>query len=57
MAKELTVSEAAALGGKARAKKLSKKQRSDAARRAVNVRWAKNQSARKKRAAQKKDKP
>lgn len=39
--KPLTVSEMARLGGKARAQKLSKEERSASARKAVQARWAK----------------
>lgn len=39
--KPLTVQELAAMGGKARAKALSKKQRSESARKAVQKRWEK----------------
>jgi hypothetical protein len=37
----LSVSEMARLGGKARAKKMTQKQRSDSARKAVQARWKK----------------
>jgi len=37
----MDVSEMARKGGKARAKKMSKEERSESARRAVNARWAK----------------
>lgn len=37
----LTVREFASMGGKARAKKLSKKERSESARKAVIARWKK----------------
>lgn len=39
--KPLTVSEMARLGGKARAQKLTKEERSASARKAVQARWAK----------------
>ena len=39
--KELTVSEMASLGGKARAEKLSAEELSDQGRKAVQARWAK----------------
>jgi hypothetical protein len=38
--KPLTVSELAAMGGKARAKALSKEERSAAAKKAITARWA-----------------
>jgi hypothetical protein len=41
MAKEKSVSDIASLGGKARAKSLSRAERSESARRAVEARWAK----------------
>jgi hypothetical protein len=42
--------ELAAMGGKARAKKLTKKQRSEQARAAVTVRWNKARTAKRKAA-------
>ena len=39
--KELTVREVASMGGRALAKKLTAKERSESARRAVLARWAK----------------
>jgi hypothetical protein len=41
MGQPLTITEFARMGGKALAKKLTKKQRSDSARRAAQARWAK----------------
>ena len=43
--KALTVKEFASLGGKARAKTLTKKQRSQQARKAINARWAKREKS------------
>jgi hypothetical protein len=40
--RELTVSEFASMGGKARSKKLSAKRRSEIARAAVQARWKKH---------------
>jgi hypothetical protein len=40
----LTVTEFASMGGHARAKKLTKKQRSESARKAVNARWKKKKT-------------
>jgi hypothetical protein len=51
MKRILTVSEMASLGGKARAKKLSKEELSQQARKAVNVRW--DRLRRKKQAGKK----
>jgi hypothetical protein len=39
--KELTIKEVAAMGGKARAKKLTKEQRRALAMKAITARWAK----------------
>ena len=39
--KKLTLSEFARIGGKARAKQLTKEQRSESARKAAKARWAK----------------
>ena len=39
---EMTVSELASLGGKARAKKLSKKRQVEIAKKAINARWEKH---------------
>jgi hypothetical protein len=44
--KELTIREAGALGGKARAKKLTAKQRSEIARKGGQTRWAKKRGDR-----------
>ena len=41
MANTLTITEFARMGGKALAKKLTKKERADSARRAAQARWAK----------------
>lgn len=41
MKKELTIKEVAAMGGKARAKNLTKKQRVESARNASKARWDK----------------
>jgi len=43
--KALTIKEFASLGGKARAKKLTKKQRSQQARKAINARWARKKKS------------
>jgi hypothetical protein len=40
----MKVSEMASMGGKARAKSMTKAQRSEAARKAVMVRWAKHKA-------------
>ena len=45
MARELTARELQSLGGKARAKKLTSKQRKDSARKAAQARWAKPRKA------------
>ena len=47
MAQPMTITEFARMGGKALAKKMTKQERKDSARRAANARWAK----------QKKEKP
>jgi hypothetical protein len=44
MAKALTITEFARLGGKARAKKLGKKRLQESARRAAQARWAKEKA-------------
>lgn len=43
----LTVAEMAAMGGAARAKNMSKKERSESAREAANARWAAKKEAEK----------
>jgi ubiquitin len=43
--KPLTVKELASMGGKARAKSMTKAQRSEGARKAVKARWAKAKKA------------
>jgi hypothetical protein len=42
--KEMTVSELSALGGRARAKSMTKEERKASARKAINARWAKNKN-------------
>jgi hypothetical protein len=44
--KEMTVSEFAALGGKARAKSMTKQERQASARKAINARWKKSKKER-----------
>jgi hypothetical protein len=48
MTKEMTVSEFASLGGKARKKKLSAKRRKEIAKNAIAARWSKKQKGGKK---------
>jgi len=43
----MDVSEMARMGGKARAKKMTKQERSDSARKAIQARWAKAKAAKK----------
>lgn len=50
MKKELTVTELASMGGKARFAKMSKEEKSALGRKAINIRWAKwREDAEKKR--------
>jgi hypothetical protein len=49
MTDEMTVKQMAALGGKARAAKLSKERQSQIGRQAINARWKKHRKAQKKK--------
>lgn len=51
MGRQYSNTERAALGGHARAKKLSKKRRSESARRAATIRWAQGRARKAKSAA------